>query len=135
MTLDSYADPTGTARRMTLLSEAAFELAQNGIELFSLPGGYLFASSDGNDLQALQKQAGRLAIDCGIDLLVGVDEIVKDTHPDAELIRRSKLGAFAIFASRHGAVANWRQRTITGADQHLISDTVCTGRPGRIFSS
>jgi hypothetical protein len=75
---------------MTLLSKAAFDLAQSGIELFSLPGGYLFASDD-TDLHALQKQVERLAIDGGIDLLVGIDTTVKDTHPNADLIRRGQL--------------------------------------------
>jgi hypothetical protein len=124
VTLDGYADPTGTARRMTFLSEAASALSKNGIKLFSLPGGYLFASSNA-DLYAHQKQVESLAISTGIDLLVGIDVTVKVSHPDAKLIRGGQLGALAIFASRNGQVARWRQRTSTSNNQQLVSDAVC----------
>jgi hypothetical protein len=124
VTLDGYADPKGTARRMTLLSDAAFKLSKSGVKLFSLPGGYLFAPS-GTDLHKLEKQVKDLAINAGIDLLVGIDVGVKDTHPDTEFIKRGRLPALAVFASRDGRVARWRQRTITSTDQHLVSDAVC----------
>ncbi len=124
VTLNGYADPRGTARRMTFLSNATFELSKSGIELFILPGGYLFASSD-TDLHALQKQVEDLAIAAGIDLLVGMDVTAKDPHPDVELIRRGQLGALAIFASRKGRVDRWRQRTSTRENQDLVSDAVC----------
>jgi len=124
VTLDGYAGPMSTALRMTFLSNAAFELSKSGIDLFSLPGGYLFALSN-TDLQALQKQVEGLAVTAGIDLLVGIDMTVKDPHPDAEHIRRGQLGSLAIFASPDGRVAMWRQRTSTHKNQYLVSDSVC----------
>lgn len=124
VTLDGYADPKGTARRMTFLMEASSALSKNGIQLFSLPGGYLFASSNA-DLHTLQEQAKSLATSSNIDLLVGIDLTAKIPHPDAELIRRGQLGALAIFAPRNGHVAIWRQRTSTSDNQHLVSDAVC----------
>ncbi len=124
VTLDGYADPAGTARRMTLLSDAASALSKNGIELFSLPGGYLFASSNA-DVYALQKQIENMAISTNIDLLVGIDTTMKVYHPDVELIRRGQLGALAVFAPKNGQVTRWRQRTSTRNNQHLVSDAVC----------
>ncbi|MFZ2397452.1 MAG: hypothetical protein WAW31_02065 [Smithella sp.] len=104
VTFDGYQDPRGTARRMTFLSNATFELSKRGIELFILPGGYLFASSD-TDLHVLQKQVVDLAIAAGIDLLVGMDVNVKDPHPDMELIRlEEKRGKGDRFMRKRGQI-------------------------------
>ncbi len=124
VTLDGYGDPKGTALRMTRLLEAASELVRSRVDIFSLPGGYLFASDDAH-LATLQEQVKRLAVDRGIDLLVGIDTALKNTHPDPWLVHNGKLGAWAVCASRDGRVVTWRQRSITSEDQHLVSGAVC----------
>jgi hypothetical protein len=124
VTLDGHGDPKGTAQRISMLSNAAFKLSQSRIELFSLPAGYLFASNV-SDRNALKKQVQRLAIAAGIDLLVGMDETVEDSHPGKKRIGLGRLPALAIFASRDGRVVTWRQRTTNSEDQYRVSDAVC----------
>ena len=121
---DGYAHPAGTPTRMALLSSAVSQLSDRGVELFSLPGGYAFASSNSH-LNTLQRRLGRLAIDAGIDLVVGVDARVKTASPSEEVIRRGRLGAWAVYASRNGHIVRWRQRSTTRDNQRWVSDAVC----------
>ena len=124
VTRDGYGDLEGTHQRMHFLTEATSELSKMGIDLFVLPGGYLF-SSGGADIKRLQTEVVELASNTGVDLIVGIDETRKDTSPGPEIIKRGKLGALAIFATHNGQVAKWRQRTNTSKNQYLVSDDIC----------
>jgi len=123
-TVTGYTEREDTHLRMVLLSNAVSQLSNIGVNLFCLPGGYLYVSHV-DQIHQLKVQIEDLAKSANIDLLVGIDVGLKNNVPADELVHLGQLPAFSFFASRDGRVAMWRQRTTNSTNQHLVSDSVC----------
>ena len=123
-TVTGYTEREDTHRRMVFLSNAVAQLSNIGVDLFCLPGGYLYVSHN-DQIHELKTQIEHLAKNANIDLLVGIDFDVKNNFPTDKLVQLGRLPAFSFFASRDGRVTMWRQRTTNSANQHFVSNNVC----------
>jgi hypothetical protein len=124
-TVSGYDEREATLqRRMVLLSDAVPILSNKGVDLFCLPGGYLYVSNE-DQIHQLKTQIQQLAKNANIDLLVGIDIGVKNIFQTDDLVQRRQLPSLSLFASWNCQVSIWRQRTTSCTNQYFVSDDVC----------
>lgn len=128
-----FRDAAHTPRRLAILSELLRRLADDGVELVALPGGYLTVLRESDVIEAAA-QAADMAEGAGLTIVGGVD--VMERHEKAspeveELVRAGQLPFFGFAASPTSTSAEvpvWRQASVTSGDAELAPDDRLPGR-------
>ena len=81
------------------MEEATRKLSKMGVNVFVLPGGYLY-SAGSSDLSRLREKIKKTVHDSGVDLVVGVDTSKK--QKGSKWIEQGPFNSLSIFISNKG---------------------------------
>jgi hypothetical protein len=124
-----YHKIKNTENRLNLIEKVAKKVLRydDKIKLICFPGGFLYATSEGKQIEEIANRVSRISQNNKIAIICGIDTkpTSKVNNPKIDiLIKKEKLYSFAIYTF-HNNIEYWRQRSSTSKNQKLISDDLC----------